>query len=267
MSSKSYGDWAKVLVNDYLLADPFVPYVSVLGGIFVWKMVYDLTRLLSLHCIKTYPSLTKIQQTDWNNRGMSSIHAFYIAGMSLYLLCFSDLFSGSGPGGLVVFRRSLLSNCALGVSVGYFIVDLGMILWLYPLLGGMEYVVHHLLSVSAISHSVYSGEGQFYAFLVLMSEITTPGINLRWFLDTAGLKKSPAYLVNGIAVFFAWAAARILLFVYLFYHLYLHYDQVVQMSILTYVIVISVPSALAVMNLVWFRKIVKGMKKTLAKRQ
>lgn len=46
-------------------------------------------------------------------------------------------------------------------------------------------VVHHFLSVCAISHSVCSGEGQFYTFLVLLSEITTPGINLRWYQFTS----------------------------------------------------------------------------------
>lgn len=55
---------------------------------------------------------------------------------------------------------------------------------------------------------------------------------------------------------------------FFFFFFFLHnFFQVVQMSILTYVIVISVPSVLAIMNLVWFLKIVRGVKKTLAKRQ
>ena len=40
--------------------------------------------------------------------------------------------------------------------------------------------------------------------MVLLSEVTTPEINLRWYLDISGLKRSKAYLINGVAIFLAW---------------------------------------------------------------
>ncbi|RRT65440.1 hypothetical protein BHE74_00043781, partial [Ensete ventricosum] len=107
MALKFYRYQAELLVKDYLLAGPYISYTSVLGGIFLCKMV----------------------------------------------------------------------------SVGYFLADLAMIVWSYPSLGGMEYVshvLHHTLSVIAVAYTMLSGEGQFYTYLVLISEITTPGINLRW---------------------------------------------------------------------------------------
>ncbi|XP_010272304.1 PREDICTED: transmembrane protein 56-B-like isoform X2 [Nelumbo nucifera] len=267
MAIKSYQVQAQMLVRDYLLADPFLPYTSVLGGIFACKMAYDFTQLISSFYFKKYSNLTRIQQIEWNNRGISTIHAIFITAMSLYLVFFSDLFSDHYFSGLVTFRSSPLSTFALGISVGYFIADLGMILWLYPSLGGTEYVVHHLLSVVAVAYSMLSGEGQLYTYMVLISEMTTPGINLRWYLDTAGLKKSNIYLINGVAMFFVWLVARIFLFIYLFYHVYLHYDQVKQLHTHGRILVIVVPSVLAIMNLMWFVKIIRGMKRTLAKRQ
>ncbi|KAI7987958.1 NAC domain-containing protein 14 [Camellia lanceoleosa] len=47
------------------------------------------------------------------------------------------------------------------------------------------------------------------------------------YLDTAGLNRSSAYLINGVVIFFAWLVAKILLFAYMFCHVYLHYDQVI----------------------------------------
>ncbi|KAG5621965.1 hypothetical protein H5410_007183 [Solanum commersonii] len=152
------------------------------------------------------------------------------------------------------------------VSAGYFLSDLGMICWFYPSLGGLEYVVHHSLSAIAVAYSMYTGEGQLYTFMVLISEVTTPEINMRWFLDTAGLKRSYAYLINGVVIFFAWLVARILLFIYMFYHVSLHYDQVIHMHIFGILLVFGVPAALGVMNLMWFGKIIKGLKKNLSKR-
>ncbi|XP_024018914.1 transmembrane protein 56-B isoform X1 [Morus notabilis] len=229
--------------------------------------VYDLTQLLSNFYIKNYATLTKIQQIEWNNRGISTIHAIFITITSLYFVFWSDLFSDKRLAGLITFRSSPLSNFALGVSVGYFIADLGMILWLYPSLGGVEYVIHHSLSGIAVWYSMFSGEGQLYTYMILISEITTPEINIRWYLDTGGMKRSIAYLINGVVIFFAWLVARILLFGYMFYHVYLHYDQVIQMHIFGYLLVMVVPSVLAIMNFVWFGKILRGLKKQLAKRQ
>ncbi|KAF8092860.1 hypothetical protein N665_0400s0058 [Sinapis alba] len=263
---KAYHHQAQHLVNNYLLADPFIPYTSVLTGIFLCKVVYDLCHFISNSHSKTYIILTKIQRIEWNNRGISTVHAIFISAMSLYFVFWSDLFSDRWHNDLVVFRSSRLSSLGLGLSIGYFIADLGMIFWKYPSLGGLEYIVHHSLSGVAVAYSLFSGEGQLYTYMVLISEITTPEINLRWYLDTAGMKKSMAYVVNGVFIFLAWLVARILLFIYMFYHVYLHYNQVMRMHIFGHALVFGVPAALGVMNLIWFGKIVRGVKKTLAKR-
>ncbi|XVF40022.1 hypothetical protein PTKIN_Ptkin01aG0079200 [Pterospermum kingtungense] len=140
MAVKSYQNQAQILVKNYLFADPFIPYTSILGGILACKLAYDLTQLISSFYIKTYPGLTKIQRVEWNSRGISTVHAIFVSALSLYFVFLSDLFSDQHLAGLLVFRSSPLSTFGLGVSVGYFLSDLGMILWLYPSLGGIEYV-------------------------------------------------------------------------------------------------------------------------------
>ncbi|TYJ13404.1 hypothetical protein E1A91_A10G050100v1 [Gossypium mustelinum] len=266
MAIKSYQNQAQLLVKNYLFADPFIPYTSILGGILACKVAYDLTQLISNFYSKTYPGLTKIQRVEWNNRGISTVHAIFISALSLYLVFWSNLFSDE-LAGLLVFRSSPLSTFGLGVSVGYFVSDLAMILWLYPSLGGIEYVIHHSLSGIAVAYSMFTGEAQLYTYMVLISEVTTPEINIRWYLDTAGMKRSTAYLINGIVIFLTWLVARVLLFGYMFCHVYLHYTQVVKMHIFGYILVFGVPAVLATMNLMWFGKIIKGVLKTLAKRQ
>nr|KJB69042.1 hypothetical protein B456_011G050300 [Gossypium raimondii] len=179
MAIKSYQNQAQLLVKNYLFADPFIPYTSILGGILACKVAYDLTQLISNFYSKTYPGLTKIQRVEWNNRGISTVHAIFISALSLYLVFWSNLFSDE-LAGLLVFRSSPLSTFGLGVSVGYFVSDLAMILWLYPSLGGIEYVIHHSLSGIAVAYSMFTGEAQLYTYMVLISEVTTPEINIRW---------------------------------------------------------------------------------------
>jgi hypothetical protein len=103
--------------------------------------VYDITHLVSSFYYKSYPSLTKAQKLEWNNRwshlsakvhpvfiyisyspymfymfrGISTVHAIFITYMSVYLVFFSDLFSDQldGP---ITSRNSNLSNFTLGVK-------------------------------------------------------------------------------------------------------------------------------------------------------
>lgn len=93
--------------------------------------------------------------------------------------------------------------------------------------------------------------------------------------------------------------ARILLFIYMFYHVYLHHVQVtspkcihagwnflvhiqenraeqiffsndlqvMEMHMFGYLLVHAVPFVLAIMNFMWFGKIIKGLIKTLSKKK
>lgn len=42
MAIKSYQSQAELLLKEYLLADPFIPYTSIIGGIIACKMVFIL---------------------------------------------------------------------------------------------------------------------------------------------------------------------------------------------------------------------------------
>ncbi|TYI67198.1 hypothetical protein E1A91_D08G000500v1 [Gossypium mustelinum] len=137
-----------------------------------------------------------------NNRGFSTFHALIAAWASLYLLLFSDLFDEDSSNDLIVNRSSIISNMFLGFSIGYFLSDLAMVFWHFPALGGLEYVLHHGLSMFSISLSLMSSQGQIYILMVLFSESTTPFVNIRWYLDVAGRKSSTIYIYNGIALFF-----------------------------------------------------------------
>lgn len=263
---KSYQAQIELLFKEYVTADLFIIYTSVIIGIFACKTVYDLSQLISPVYFKSYTNLTKPRQIEWSNRAMSTFHAVYIAIVSLYFVFWSDLYSNDLQRGPITLRSSTFSTSALGVSAGYFLSDLSMIIWRYPSLGGMEYVIHHLLSIVGATYAILTSEAQIYAYMILISEATTPWINIRWYLETAGMKKSRAYTINGVVIFLAWLVARIVLFIYLFYHACLYHDQVKQIHSIGALMVFVIPAVLSVMNIVWFSKIYRGLKKTLAKR-
>lgn len=246
-------------------SEPTLWFSSVILGILACKTVYNVMKVVSPLC-PPYTRLSKTEKVEWDNRGFSTAHAIAVSVAASYFLFFSDLFEDDAPSGPVLFRSSISSQMILGMSLGYFISDLAMILWFYPKLGGREYVLHHLLSMLSLSLLFYTGEGSFYVYVVLLSEITTPFVNLRWYLSIAGMKKTKAYMINGVLLFFGWMMARVLLFVYFFIHLYGHFDEVKQFSKASYYCLLLVPPCLTIMNLVWFFKVAKGMLKTISKR-
>ncbi|XP_023533880.1 transmembrane protein 56-B-like isoform X2 [Cucurbita pepo subsp. pepo] len=238
---------------------------SVFSGIVFCKIVYTLTGILSLQSFKAYGKLSDFGKVEWNNRGFSTFHALVAASSSLYLVLLSSTFNPGSSNELLIRRTSSLSDMTLGFSIGYFLSDLAMVLWFFPALGGLEYVLHHGLSLFSIIQSLLSGQGQVYILMVLFTEITTPFVNLRWYLDNAGQKNSNLYVINGIALFFGWLVARIVLFIYFFGHMFKHFDEVKSVYPLGFYTLLAVPPMLAIMNIFWFWKIARGMIKTLKK--
>ncbi|KAL8531344.1 hypothetical protein ACS0TY_008099 [Phlomoides rotata] len=214
-------------------------FSAVLAGILMCKVVYTLTGVISASLVKEYNRLNRKQKLEWNNRGFSTFHAIVAAAASLYLLTVSDLFDDSQDQ-LIINRTSSLSETVMGV-------------------------MHHGLSMYAIIQSLWSGQAQIYILMVLFTESTTPFVNLRWYLDVAGRKNSKLYTYNGVALFFGWLVARIFLFVFFYYHMFVHFDQVKQVFPVGFYSLLTVPCALAVMNVFWFWKITRGMVKTLSK--
>ncbi|KAL9241689.1 hypothetical protein vseg_015769 [Gypsophila vaccaria] len=264
MTVIDYQNWAIQLLKEYSPLYSWIPCTSVLCGILACKLIYDTSQLLSATCFKHYSSLPKMKQVEWDNRIISTLHAMVITALSFYLAFWSDLYADDQDRGSVLFRSSAFSTFVLGVSVGYFISDISMITWFYPALGGMEYMLHHFLSMAALVYAMLTGEGQFYTLLALLSELTTPGINLRWYLDAVGMKRSKAYVANGVGVFLTWLVARIFLFIYVFYHIFTHYNQIKELSEIGYYLTLISPCVLGALNLMWFVKITRGMIKTLA---
>lgn len=278
-----------LLLTEYSIPNSLIPFTSILCGIFASKKVYEISQLLSPTYFKVYTGLSKKQQIEWDNRAISTVHAVFITIMAIYFTFWSDLYFDNDEqrGGFLLYESSSLSSFVLGVSVGYFLSDLGMIFWYYPDLGGLEYVLHHLISMFTLAYTMFFGEAQFYAFLVLISEATTPSINLRWYFDAVGLKASKAYVVNGLVIFCMWLVARIFLFVYIFYHLFMHYEQLEsfcivcnnkyplltfihkleQISRFGFIVILTLTSVLSALNLIWFTKITRGMLKALEKKQ
>jgi hypothetical protein len=169
------GDWSAI-------GEPLYCVGSLLLGILFCKLVYDISRSISPAVFSGYGKLSKAEQLEWDNRAFSTAHAVVSSCIAYYLLYISDIFRDDAPYGPVVFRSTILSQFGLAFSCGYFIADMGMIIFNYPHLGGLEFIAHHMVSMLSLVLAVHSGHAHLYLYTVLLSECTTPFINLRWYI-------------------------------------------------------------------------------------
>lgn len=262
-----HADMDRLLGEYSAVGERMLWFVSVLCGILVCKFMYETSKALSPVVFPGYNKLKKTEKLEWNARSFSTAHALISSVIAFYLLYISDLFRDSAPYGPIIFRSSILSQFGLGFSCGYFIADMAALIAFYPILGGYEFAIHHLVSTMALILAVHCGHAHFYMYIVLFSECTTPFINLRWYLTVLGLKDTDAYTYNGAFTALLWLIVRVINFLYCYHHLYTHFDEAKQLHTLGLTLLLLAPTSLGVMNFYWYYKIMNTVYRTLSQKR
>jgi len=122
------------------------------------------------------------------------------------------------------------------------------------------YIGHHTLSCVAWGDAVLNGTCHNVALGLMLLEATSPFINGRYFLSTHGLKSSPLYLYNGVAMAVSFLALRVIgmgsLGAKLFY-----IDAATSSAVLGNKTYMLLPTFLFGygLQLTWFQKIISGL--------
>lgn len=227
-----------------------------------WAGIYAATCSASHALSPSYRSLpTPAARAGWDSRIVSTLHAILI--VALALLGGADLLADPAHARtLLSLRTSPLTTAAFGVSAGYFIVDLALVLK-HPGLGGAPMVAHHLAALSALAVGGTRAEGHLWTLGLMLAEATTPFVNARYFLDATGLRAHPLYLANGLALTASWFVVRVIGFAAFFQQLWAHRADVAALSPLCRGLLTTVPVLFYGLNLYWFGLLVKGVAKAL----
>jgi hypothetical protein len=156
-----------------------------------------------------------------------------------------------------VYRVSPTSYTIIGISFGYFGMD-SLLISRYPAIGSKEICIHHAVALLSLVVCAQVDGMHMYLLLVLLSELTTPLVNLRWMLDKAGLRHLQLYTVNGLLLMLAWGVGRVALFIPFYLHVLQHWSEIITAPMHAIVLLIGVPALLFMLNTIWFVKIVKG---------
>ncbi|KAF5906217.1 transmembrane protein 56-B-like, partial [Clarias magur] len=106
------------------------------------------------------------------NRVVSTVHALVVGLFCLYILLFDDAIK-KDP----VWGDPTLVKLNVGVTTGYLISDLLLMVYFWDLIGEKYFVAHHLAALYAYYYVLSQGILPYFANFRLLAEFSTPFVN------------------------------------------------------------------------------------------
>lgn len=187
----------------------------------------------------------------------STIHAVVVSSLTCYIFMFGVLGTNR------VFSKSPLGFTTLQISLGYFIADFYGCLHDPNLRKDIGSLLHHVAGIIGIGLGLYhQGLYAFFIIFRLLSELSTPFVNLRWVFYELGppYKDSLWYYVASLGMVISFFLCRILVLPWLWYQLLttiVHPSSVIVPPVLRVWICINY-TMFDVLNVYWFGKMIRG---------
>lgn len=194
---------------------------------------------------------------DWDVRCSSILNSIMVFGLTSAALV-NDIDIAD------VNSQSALSKMAMQMCGGYFITDFIVVIICrnyYP--GVSDFVIHHIVAISAFVLVHHYSACHWFLDVRLLSELSTPFVNLRWMLLQVNLKDTAYYSINRHLTFWAFFVARIVSIPIFWgaaiYHFGTPEWNELHWSIKTIVFTNGLP--LDILNINWFIKLARGMRR------
>lgn len=235
----------------------------VMGASFVAYYVMLLMSRLMSPTVSTLYAAAKLNQTEWDTRIVSCIHAVVSVALVAKALWTQPESVDN------IFGHYNLVEIALAITTGYLCADAVVVLLHFNTISSpTSTVIHHLTAAILFVWSMAIGVAEADAAQTILMEVSTPFVNVRWFLAVLKLESTRLYQWNGALMTLVFFACRIIPMPRLIYRLvsaaqqtYLsnaHFDFAVAL-----VLGLTIGCAL---NLFWFYLMMKGVRKHLGKK-
>ncbi len=147
------------------------------------------------------------QRGYWDASVASTVHALVICPLAAIALADEPAFLTSSD----AFLRTSASCRTLAVFFAWVLLDLGSSLYYWGSWeqDGWSVLVHHVSAVVCWALFLQGGYGHAIALIGAACEVTNPFMNMRYFLSTAGHKRSTAYLLNGALFITSFLLVRV----------------------------------------------------------
>ncbi|KAL4919330.1 TLC domain-containing protein [Aspergillus aurantiobrunneus] len=205
-------EWLREIVEPWALrfnlpalADHFHEVVTVfIAYLFIH---YFLSPWLSPKLFpRHYPNLNKRTKLNWDVHVVSLIQSTFINAVALWVLFTDDERKSMTPGERVL---GYTGSCALisSLAVGYFIYDL-IISTIYVKIFGIGMLFHAISALWVFSFG-FRPFVNYYAPVFILYELSSPFLNIHWFLDKVNMTGSSLQWYNGMALLVVFFFCRL----------------------------------------------------------
>ena len=241
---------------DYIVTPAFL--TSLILSIILPKLMVPLFKMVE----PRYKNLPAKQLTHFNTLSSSTLHAVISSALAVYLL-WSGLMEPNR-----VFSKTPLGFTAMQISYGYFIGDFIVSLFDPVLRSDAGSILHHIAGIVSITLGLfYQGKLMFYIVYRLISELSTPFVNLWWYHHQLGYKEGFGYLFASVVMVLSFLLVRIVPIPWHWYSL-VQTLQIPQCSVVVpfhwRMYIVGVYILFDVLNVYWFYKMIKGALKLLS---
>ncbi|KAF9353985.1 hypothetical protein BGX34_011275 [Mortierella sp. NVP85] len=216
-------------------------------------MILQLSQLICPRLFpETYPKLQGAKRLNWDVHVVSTVHATTSVLLAAPLLWNETLMQDK------IFGYDYHAGQVYALTCGYFLWDtIHSIRHMKEF--GIGFVFHGLCSFSVFIFS-FRPFLLYYGSVFLMFELSTPFLNIHWFMDKLGLTGTIYQLINGVILLTVFFSARIVFGLYMSYHTYQNVMLVVDQVPLHLIVIYSVANVvLNTLNLYWFYKMIESL--------
>ncbi|KAL8816330.1 MAG: hypothetical protein Q9191_008352 [Dirinaria sp. TL-2023a] len=155
---------------------------------------------------KSYPQLSRKTKINWNVHFVSMVQSCFINSAALWVI-FADAERGRMGAMQRVWGYTGASGMVQGFSAGYFLWDLITSIEDVDVHGWGALI--HAASALAVTCLGFRPFVNYYGVNLILYELSTPFLNIHWFMDKTGLTGSRAQLINGIMLLATFGGSRL----------------------------------------------------------
>ncbi|KKA30532.1 hypothetical protein TD95_003366 [Thielaviopsis punctulata] len=181
---------------------------EVLGSALLYSVIFwPISPMLSRVCFpKHYPQLSRARRLNWDAHVVSMVQSIMINGIALWVL-YVDPDRKNNDWEHRIWAYTGADAMVQAMAAGYFLWDLvvtSMNLHIFGL-GTLA----HAISALAVYSLGFKPFLNHYACIFILWELSTPFLNIHWFLDKLNMTGSKLQLYNGMMLIFTFFTARL----------------------------------------------------------
>ncbi|RIB03284.1 DUF887 family protein [Gigaspora rosea] len=198
---------------------------------------------------KTYNNLQRLKRLSWDIHWVSMVHCLTVIFLSFPIFYQEELQKDK------IFGYTAYAGNVYSIACGYFLWDAILSLY-YVKEFGFGFALH---GISCFSVFIFAFRPflNYYGSVFLMYEISTPFLNMHWFMDKLGLSDTLPHKINGICLLTSFFLARIVYGFYMSCQVYFAVMPVIS-QIPTFLCILygTANVMLNCLNVYWFVKMI-----------